>query len=159
MPSTIINIWLGSVLESLVLAGCRRCEYFYVQPPREEKRSFVSAGKAWWLLHPFFQEKCWKGESLGSCELAGGCMNHVPVVQSTSSCPDYSGNAYFLWHKYVQTAQVQLCALYMGHARELDTETGNSSVGVCRSLAGLMSCESNTTCQTQVDDPSALLPC
>lgn len=69
-------------------------------------------------------------------------MNPVPMLQSTSSCPDYSGRAYFLWHKYAQAAQVQLCALYVQHAGELDTEIGNSSAGVCLSLAGLMSCGS-----------------
>lgn len=43
-PPTIINVWLGSVSESLVQAGHGRCESFWVQPPRAGK-SFVSAGR------------------------------------------------------------------------------------------------------------------
>jgi len=58
-------------------------------------------------------------------------MNQVPVGQSTSSCPDYSGRAYCLWHKYAQATQVQLCALYVrrgGGVGRGDTEQ------FCRSL-------------------------
>lgn len=55
-PPTVIKVWLGSVSESLIQAGCGRCESFWAQPPREGRRSFVSAGREKYggsCIHPF----------------------------------------------------------------------------------------------------------
>lgn len=126
-PSAIINIWLGSISENLVQVGYSRSET-WAQPPREGKKSFVSAGReehAGSCIHPVGEE-CWNGESLETC-----WRLYKPMFLWSKALPVREG--------LLLLAQVcasspgpalALCPSHVWYAGELDTEIGNSSVQV-----------------------------
>ena len=143
-PPTIVNVWLGSVLESLVQAACGRCESFWAQPYREEKRSFVSAGGEEYggsCIHPFRRTlrkvRVWALVSLLEVVWTKSLWaKALPLALTTPGGLIAFGTS---MRRQPRSSSVPFMCGVVG---ELDVEIRNSSAGVCLSLAGLTSCGS-----------------